>query len=334
MKYFLDGTVGTWLAGDLINKPFCVFTSTGSLHGGQETTLTSMALPLIHHGMLWLGIPYSEQALNDTRTGGTPYGKAYWATVSSLLALIALCVAWELFVAPIRPGGSWLVLKVLPLLLVVPGIFKQRVRTYQATSLLLWLYFAEGATRATSDPALASQLMAGLEVLLTIVLFASVSVFARTYKVPKTKVPGLLINTDAAHIAQACTDWRKRYSTTALAVLEPMNTRQVQAIVKTCDAFNVAISTQGGNTGLVGGAVPVADNNAEKRPHVVLKTGRIREVLKLDESNLTLTASAGYTLHEIQEYAEAHGFLFPLSLASEGTCTLGGNLASNAGGVA
>ncbi|MFN4042770.1 FAD-binding oxidoreductase [Limnobacter sp.] len=150
----------------------------------------------------------------------------------------------------------------------------------------------------------------------------------------RKQVPGLLINTEAAYIAQTCTDWRKRYCTTALAVLEPLSTRQVQAIVKTCDAFNVAISTQGGNTGLVGGAVPLADNNAEKRPHVVLKTGRIREVLKLDESNLTLTASAGYTLHEIQEYAEAHGFLFPLSLASEGTCTLGGNLASNAGGVA
>jgi uncharacterized membrane protein len=113
--------------------------------------------------------------------------KAYWATVCSLLALIALCVSWELFIAPIRPGGSWLVLKVLPLLLVVPGIFKQRVRTYQATSLLVWLYFAEGATRASSDPALASQLMAGLEVLLTIALFASVSIFARTYKIPKTK---------------------------------------------------------------------------------------------------------------------------------------------------
>ena len=113
--------------------------------------------------------------------------KAYWATVASLLALIALCVAWELFIAPIRPGGSWLVLKVLPLLLVVPGIFKQRVRTYQATSLLVWLYFAEGATRASSDPALTSQLMAGLEVLLTISLFVGVSVFARTYKIPKTK---------------------------------------------------------------------------------------------------------------------------------------------------
>jgi NAD(P)H dehydrogenase (quinone) len=79
MKYFIDNTVGNWLAGDLINKPFCVFTSTGSLHGGQETTLTSMALPLIHHGMLWLGIPYSEQALNDTSTGGTPYGVTHWA---------------------------------------------------------------------------------------------------------------------------------------------------------------------------------------------------------------------------------------------------------------
>lgn len=114
--------------------------------------------------------------------------KSYWITVASLLSLIALCVAWELFIAPIRPGGSWLVLKVLPLLLIVPGIFKQRVRTFQATSLLVWLYFAEGATRASSDPALASQLMAGLEILLTIVLFASVSVYARTYKIPKTKV--------------------------------------------------------------------------------------------------------------------------------------------------
>lgn len=147
-------------------------------------------------------------------------------------------------------------------------------------------------------------------------------------------VPGLLIKTDPAEITHTCTDWRKRYQTSALAILEPFNTAQVQGIVKICDEFNVAISTQGGNTGLVGGAVPVAEGDDATRPHVVLKTGRIREVLTLDESNLTLTASVGYTLHEIQEYASAHGFLFPLSLASEGTCTLGGNLASNAGGVA
>lgn len=79
MKYFIDGTVNTWLAGHLINKPFCVFTSTGSLHGGQETTLNSMALPFIHQGMLWLGIPYSEHALHDTASGGTPYGASHWA---------------------------------------------------------------------------------------------------------------------------------------------------------------------------------------------------------------------------------------------------------------
>lgn len=87
MKYFIDGTVGNWLAGDLINKPFCVFTSTGSLHGGQETTLATMALPLMHHGMVWLGIPYSERALNDTHTGGTPYGATHWAGLHGQLPI-------------------------------------------------------------------------------------------------------------------------------------------------------------------------------------------------------------------------------------------------------
>ena len=148
------------------------------------------------------------------------------------------------------------------------------------------------------------------------------------------QVPGLIIKTQKSDIDPACTDWRKRYHTTAIAVLEPTNNRQVEGAVKVCEQFNVAISTQGGNTGLVGGAVPTAEGEAASRPHVVLKTGRIREVLLIDEGNLTLSASVGYTLHEIQEYAQAHGFLFPLSLASEGTCTLGGNLASNAGGVA
>ncbi|MCQ8896378.1 FAD-binding oxidoreductase [Limnobacter humi] len=147
-------------------------------------------------------------------------------------------------------------------------------------------------------------------------------------------IPGLKITTDPDPIAQACTDWRKRYATTALAVVEPQTTAQVEALVKRCGEHGVAVCTQGGNTGLVGGAVPVADGEHATRPHVLLKTHRLREVLTLDEANLTLTASAGYTLHEIQEFAAAHGLLFPLSLASEGTCTLGGNLASNAGGVA
>ncbi|MDX1668097.1 MAG: NAD(P)H:quinone oxidoreductase [Limnobacter sp.] len=79
MKYFLDGTVNLWLQGALINKPFSVFTSTGSLHGGQETTLMTMAIPLLHHGMIWVGLPYSEEALSQTQAGGTPYGATHVA---------------------------------------------------------------------------------------------------------------------------------------------------------------------------------------------------------------------------------------------------------------
>ena len=74
LKYFLDGTVGEWFGGVLAGKPAGLFTSTSSLHGGQETTLLSMALPLLHHGMLITGIPYSESALSSTKSGGTPYG--------------------------------------------------------------------------------------------------------------------------------------------------------------------------------------------------------------------------------------------------------------------
>ena len=79
LKYFLDGTGGAWVSGDLEGKPAGVFTSTSSLHGGQETTLLSMALPLIHHGMILVGVPYSEPALNATRSGGTPYGASHIA---------------------------------------------------------------------------------------------------------------------------------------------------------------------------------------------------------------------------------------------------------------
>jgi NAD(P)H dehydrogenase (quinone) len=80
LKYFLDGTTSQWLAGTLAGKPACVFTSTGSLHGGQESTLLSMMLPLLHHGMLILGIPYTEGALLTTHTGGTPYGASHFAS--------------------------------------------------------------------------------------------------------------------------------------------------------------------------------------------------------------------------------------------------------------
>lgn len=77
MKYFLDGTSGLWLKGALINKPAAVFTSSGSMHGGNETTLLTMMLPLMHHGMLIVGLPYSEPALSATSTGGTPYGASH-----------------------------------------------------------------------------------------------------------------------------------------------------------------------------------------------------------------------------------------------------------------
>ena len=79
MKYFWDGTSGPWLAGALAGKPACVFTSTASLHGGQETTLTSMMLPLLHHGMVVVGLPYTQPELNPTTSGGTPYGVSHWA---------------------------------------------------------------------------------------------------------------------------------------------------------------------------------------------------------------------------------------------------------------
>ena len=77
MKYFLDGTTSLWLKGALIGKPAAVFTSSGSMHGGNETTLLTMMLPLLHHGMLMVGLPYSEPALSSTKTGGTPYGASH-----------------------------------------------------------------------------------------------------------------------------------------------------------------------------------------------------------------------------------------------------------------
>ncbi len=79
LKYFLDGTVGQWMSGALAGKPAAVFTSSNSLHGGQETTLLSMMLPLLHHGMLIVGLPYSEPDLSATTSGGSPYGASHHA---------------------------------------------------------------------------------------------------------------------------------------------------------------------------------------------------------------------------------------------------------------
>jgi len=97
LKYFLDTTSGLWLSGALTGKPAAVFTSTGTLHGGQESTLLSMMLPLLHHGMLLLGIPYRETDISNTRSGGTPYGASHFAGPDNDLAITEeerrLCLA-------------------------------------------------------------------------------------------------------------------------------------------------------------------------------------------------------------------------------------------------
>ncbi|HSY07468.1 MAG TPA: NAD(P)H:quinone oxidoreductase [Steroidobacteraceae bacterium] len=87
LKYFLDGTSSLWVSGALAGKPAGVFTSTQTTHGGQETTLVSMMLPLLHHGMFLVGIPYTERALNETRGGGTPYGASHVARSEDSTAL-------------------------------------------------------------------------------------------------------------------------------------------------------------------------------------------------------------------------------------------------------
>ena len=97
LKHFWDGTALLWRRGALAGKPACVFTSTASLHGGQETTLVSMMLPLLHHGMLILGLPYTQAELNATRSGGTPYGASHFAGVADDLPIAeherTLCIA-------------------------------------------------------------------------------------------------------------------------------------------------------------------------------------------------------------------------------------------------
>ena len=97
LKHFWDGTSLLWQRGVLAGKPACVFTSTASLHGGQETTLVSMMLPLLHHGMLILGLPYTQAEINATRSGGTPYGASHFAGVADDQPITdaerALCIA-------------------------------------------------------------------------------------------------------------------------------------------------------------------------------------------------------------------------------------------------
>ena len=123
-------------------------------------------------------------------------------------------------------------------------------------------------------------------------------------------------------------DWRKRSRGKALAVVRPGSAVEVAAVVKACSAAGTSIVAQGGNTGLVGGSIP-----DESGSQIVLSLQRMNKIRSLDADNLTMTVDAGCILQTLQETAEKAGLLFPLSLAAEGSCTIGGNLATNAGGT-
>jgi len=123
-------------------------------------------------------------------------------------------------------------------------------------------------------------------------------------------------------------DWRKRETGKALAVVRPGSTAEVAAVVKACAGARVSMVPQGGNTGMVVGSIPDASGT-----QVVLSLTRMNKVRTLDAGNLTITVDAGCVLQNLQEACEKAGFLFPLSLAAEGSCTIGGNLGTNAGGT-
>jgi len=112
LKYFLDGTAADWLAGTLAGKPAAVFTSTGSLHGGQESTLLSMMIPLLHHGMLIVGLPYAHPELMTTASGGSPYGATHWAGIDGDKAItddekrLAIALGKRLAGTALQLGGG------------------------------------------------------------------------------------------------------------------------------------------------------------------------------------------------------------------------------------
>ncbi len=144
-----------------------------------------------------------------------------------------------------------------------------------------------------------------------------------------TKIVGVqAVLTDPADTAPYLTDWRRSYTGTALAVVRPANTNEVAEVIKRCVAHKTPIVPQGGNTSMVGGAVP--DNTGRA---IVLSLNRVNQIRSVDTDNDTVIAEAGVILQNLQAAADAAGRLFPLSLAAEGSCTIGGNLSTNAGGT-
>ena len=122
---------------------------------------------------------------------------------------------------------------------------------------------------------------------------------------------------------------RGLYTGAALAIVRPASVDEVSRVMAFCNAHNIAVVPQGGNTGLVGGQVPVAGSNG-----IIVSLRRLDRIREVDARGNILIAEAGVTLHGVQQAAESADRLFPLSLASEGSCTIGGNLATNAGGTA
>ncbi|MBV9362568.1 MAG: FAD-binding oxidoreductase, partial [Betaproteobacteria bacterium] len=141
-------------------------------------------------------------------------------------------------------------------------------------------------------------------------------------------VGGANVLTDPKDTQPYLTDWRRQYTGTAECVVRPANTAEVARVVEVCARERIAIVPQGGNTGLVGGATPTG-----KGREVVLALGRLNRIRDLDRLNDTVTVDAGCILANIQRTADEAGRLFPLSLAAEGSCQIGGNLSTNAGGV-
>ncbi|HVW73415.1 MAG TPA: FAD-binding oxidoreductase [Rhizomicrobium sp.] len=131
---------------------------------------------------------------------------------------------------------------------------------------------------------------------------------------------------DPAEIAPHLEEWRSKYKGHTPLLLKPATTAEVSAVLRICQETDTKLVTQGGNTGLVGGQIPLHDE-------VLLSTKRLNRIRHLDESGMTLTVEAGVTLAEVQQAADNANLLFPLSLASEGSCTIGGNIATNAGGT-
>ena len=131
---------------------------------------------------------------------------------------------------------------------------------------------------------------------------------------------------DQVEIAPHLEEWRSKYKGHTPLLLKPATTAQVSAVLGICQESGTRIVTQGGNTGLVGGQIPL-------HGEVLLSTKRLNRARSLDESGMTMTVEAGVTLSEVQRLADSKGLLFPLSLASEGSCTIGGNIATNAGGT-